>query len=127
MTAISRNSKLAQRGTATAPLAGGTAEPVQLPLQFSAAKRSSGTEGAKLTVPKPNRASDIRIASLDRRLTTREVVLVVGVNRSTIFRWTRSGRFPPKHKSGGWLQSDVERWLSEHARTTGIPTDLNTQ
>jgi predicted DNA-binding transcriptional regulator AlpA len=43
------------------------------------------------------------------------VVLVVGVNRSTIFRWRKAGRFPQKHKSGGYLRSDIEKWLAEHA------------
>ncbi|MEJ1962899.1 MAG: AlpA family phage regulatory protein [Gammaproteobacteria bacterium] len=61
------------------------------------------------------RLLDIRLGSMDQRLSTRDVVLVVGVNRSTIFRWTKIGRFPQRHKSGGWLRSDVERWLAEHA------------
>lgn len=53
-----------------------------------------------------------RIAPMDQRMTTNDVLRVVGVNRSTIFRWTKAGRFPQKHESGGWLRSEVERWLA---------------
>lgn len=49
-------------------------------------------------------------------MTTREVLRIVGVNRSTVFRWMRKGLFPQKHVSGGWLRSDVERWLSVRAK-----------
>jgi predicted DNA-binding transcriptional regulator AlpA len=49
-----------------------------------------------------------RIALLDQRMTTAEVLRVVGVHRVTLFRWTRKGAFPPKHFSGGWLRSDIE-------------------
>jgi predicted DNA-binding transcriptional regulator AlpA len=49
---------------------------------------------------------------LDQRMPTREVLRIVGVNRSTVFRWIRKGLFPQKHVAGGWLRSDVEKWLS---------------
>jgi len=51
-----------------------------------------------------------RFASLDQRMTTTDVLRVVGVNRSTIFRWVKKGTLPQRHASGGWLRSDVERW-----------------
>jgi predicted DNA-binding transcriptional regulator AlpA len=54
-----------------------------------------------------------RFASLDQRMNTTDVLRVVGVNRSTIFRWVKRGIFPQRHASGGWLRSDVEHWLSE--------------
>jgi predicted DNA-binding transcriptional regulator AlpA len=54
-----------------------------------------------------------RLMPLDQRMSTAEVLRVVGVNRSTLFRWTRSGRFPHKHASGGWLRSDIELWLAQ--------------
>jgi predicted DNA-binding transcriptional regulator AlpA len=54
-----------------------------------------------------------RFANLDQRMTTTDVLRVVGVNRSTIFRWTKRGLFPQRHASGGWLRSDVEKWLAE--------------
>ena len=68
--------------------------------------------------PKPRRAvngkSDRpRILALDQRMSTAEVLRVVGVNRSTLFRWIQKGRFPRKHASGGWLRSEIELWLAE--------------
>jgi len=53
-----------------------------------------------------------RFAGMDARLSTSEVVRVVGVNRSTLFRWCKKGAFPQKHISGGWLRSDIERWFA---------------
>lgn len=53
-----------------------------------------------------------RITQLDQRMTTAEVLRVVGVHRATLFRWRRKGTFPAKHVSGGWLRSDIERWLA---------------
>lgn len=58
-----------------------------------------------------------RFANLDQRMTTTDVLRVVGVNRSTIFRWVKRGIFPQRHVSGGWLRSDVEKWLSEKVGT----------
>ena len=55
------------------------------------------------------------MALLDQRMTTAEVLRVVGVHRVTLFRWTRKGTFPPKHIFGGWLRSDIERWLARKA------------
>ncbi len=115
MAVTARNLKLIQRGNPAARLSGGAAEPVQLPLLFSPPKpiETVAPKGAAVSTMK--RLLDIRLGSMDQRLSTRDVVLVVGVNRSTIFRWTKIGRFPQRHKSGGWLRSDVERWLAEHA------------
>lgn len=59
----------------------------------------------------PTSAPD-RLSGLDQRMTTHDVLRILGVNRSTLFRWTRKGLFPAKHVSGGWLRSDVERWFS---------------
>ena len=58
-----------------------------------------------------------RFANLDQRMTTTDVLRVVGVNRSTIFRWVKRGIFPQRHVTGGWLRSDVEKWLSEKVGT----------
>lgn len=112
-----RNSKLTQRGRHVAHVAGGAgAEPVQLSLHFSPPKPVPvPTNHKSSTLEMLKRLPDIRLGSMDQRLSTRDVVLIVGVNRSTIFRWTKAGRFPQKHKSGGWLRSDIEKWLAEHA------------
>jgi predicted DNA-binding transcriptional regulator AlpA len=55
---------------------------------------------------------------LDSRMNTAEVQRVTGVHRTTLYRWTRTGDFPGKHHSGGWLRSDVELWLSR--RTSAL-------
>ena len=48
-------------------------------------------------------------------MTTAQVIRVVGVHRTTLFRWTQLGLFPPKHLLGGWLRSDIEEWLTQRA------------
>ena len=53
-----------------------------------------------------------RFAGMDTRMSTSDVVRVVGVNRSTLFRWCKKGIFPSKHISGGWLRSDIEKWFA---------------
>jgi predicted DNA-binding transcriptional regulator AlpA len=64
----------------------------------------------------PQRPSIIdRLAGMDARMSTSDVVRIIGVNRSTLFRWCKKGLFPPKHISGGWLRSDIEKWFSTKA------------
>jgi len=77
---------------------------MQLPLLFfsTAANRADSA-----------RSDGERLPSLDR-MSTREVLRIINVNRSTLYRWVKKKRFPRKHKSGGWLRADVERWLTEH-------------
>ena len=108
-------SKLAQRGTPPARLAGGAVSPLQLPLPFftpalpeSKSINVRSAHASKSGVGKPA----ARLPTLDG-LTTREVLKVVDVDRSTLFRWVKKRRFPRKHKSGRWLRSDVEKWLAE--------------
>jgi len=82
----------------------------QLPFPFGSPSPSAQPPRPATVVPalpKPE-----RLAHLDQRMSTADVLRVVGVNRSTLFRWTKKGRFPAKHASGGWLRSDVERWLT---------------
>jgi predicted DNA-binding transcriptional regulator AlpA len=90
----------------------GNGHPQQLSLIFDPPESS-----AQCRVPMHNsRAVSVvveRFANLDQRMTTADVLRVVGVNRSTIFRWIKRGLFPQRHASGGWLRSDVERWLAE--------------
>ena len=51
-----------------------------------------------------------------------EVVQLIGVSRSTIYRWMENGEFPRQVSLGGntvaWLESDVEDWIQ---RRIGIP------
>jgi predicted DNA-binding transcriptional regulator AlpA len=85
--------------------------PQQLALTFDPPKGPT-PRPARPEKPHPVTAVE-RFASLDQRMSTTDVLRVVGVNRSTIFRWVKRGLFPQRHASGGWLRSDVERWLSE--------------
>jgi predicted DNA-binding transcriptional regulator AlpA len=110
---------LTGRGHPAARIAGEAEVPTQLPLLFSAPPSAAAPTSRLQVNGNENRAApqdafiNARLPMLDR-LSTREVLRVIGVNRSTLFRWTKKGRFPRKHKSGQWLRADVERWLSEH-------------
>jgi prophage regulatory protein len=111
-----RQSKLRHRGFLAARTAGRAVSPQQLPLPFYATPKAEAT-------PRPNGSERLldpsamkaiaRLPALER-LTVREVLKVVPINRSTLFRWVKNGRFPKRHKAGGWLRSDIEKWLTEH-------------
>jgi len=89
---------------------------VQLPLLLIIPmERTCENEGPQ--APKRSSASD-RFAGMDTRMSTTDVVRVVGVNRSTLFRWCKRGTFRQKHISGGWLRSDVEKWFAMKAEAS---------
>jgi prophage regulatory protein len=56
-------------------------------------------------------------------LREKEVIKVVGLSRTSIWRKERLGTFPRRVKLGaggrviGWLRSDVETWLQQLKRT----------
>jgi prophage regulatory protein len=58
-------------------------------------------------------------------LREKEVIKVVGLSRTSIWRKERLGTFPRRVKLGaggraiGWLRSDVEAWLQELKRIEG--------
>lgn len=83
---------------------------MQLSLALSAPPAGRAKRPIKRALPSVD-----RVALSDLRMTTPEVLRVVGVHRATLFRWMRKGTFPPKHHSGGWLRSDVEHWLSRRS------------
>jgi len=87
--------------------------PQQLPLMFEPPAHSPPHSQSRQKPRPPTTTVVERFASLDQRMTTADVLRVVGVNRSTIFRWVKRGIFPQRHASGGWLRSDVEKWLAE--------------
>lgn len=66
-----------------------------------------------------NASRDARHA--ERVLRTNAVADLVGVTRTTLWRWTKNGHFPPSRIIGptkarpvhGWLESDVSRWLRD--------------
>jgi predicted DNA-binding transcriptional regulator AlpA len=110
------SSKPAQRGAPSGVLAGGAGLPIQLTLPFNATPPidpKPQSNGAEHRPQSPLSKGSVRLPALDR-LTVREVLKIVPINRSTLFRWVNTGRFPKRHKAGGWLRSDVERWLTEH-------------
>jgi predicted DNA-binding transcriptional regulator AlpA len=106
--------RVPKRSSAHSSKENGSAHPQQLALVFEA-PTSSPPRSQSMQKPRPPTAAAAveRFASLDQRMTTTDVLRVVGVNRSTIFRWVKKGTFPQRHASGGWLRSDVERWLAE--------------
>jgi predicted DNA-binding transcriptional regulator AlpA len=55
-----------------------------------------------------------RLGQLDQRMSTNEVLRILGINRSTLYRWRKKRKFPPKHDSGGWRRSDVEKWFADN-------------
>lgn len=57
-----------------------------------------------------------------RILRTPELTKLLGVSRSTLWRWERKGVLPPKRRIGpnvaGWFESDILIWLQ--GRPTGL-------
>ena len=57
-----------------------------------------------------------------RMLRIQELEDRVGVTRSTIDRWERTGRFPARRQLGegavGWLETEVDEWLQSLPRVT---------
>ena len=62
---------------------------------------------------------------LDRVLRPREVVKIVGISRSTLWRYVVAGKFPkpvkPTPSTIGWCQSDMSRWLAQRRAEAGLP------
>lgn len=55
-----------------------------------------------------------------RLLDTSQVLSLVPVSRTTLWRWIDSGEFPRPIKSGGtnlWTNKEVRRWLAKLIRT----------
>ncbi len=46
-----------------------------------------------------------------------EIAAILGVSRTTIYRWSERSDFPKKKQIGPnsvrWLQSEVEEWIQE--------------
>ena len=46
-----------------------------------------------------------------------EVLTMLGISATTIWRWERQGRFPRRLKLGphltGWVKSEVEEWFQQ--------------
>lgn len=56
---------------------------------------------------------------MSRFLRLPQVIQLLGVTESTIYRWEREGSFPKRVKIGpravGWPEKEVERWLEDRA------------
>ena len=50
-------------------------------------------------------------------MTTREIIALVRLSRTSIYRMTRQGRFPPPCSVGNgkirWREDDVRAWMAE--------------
>jgi predicted DNA-binding transcriptional regulator AlpA len=105
-----RVTRLSKRSSRRGAGESADARPQQLSLIFEPATPPRPAAVAKTDIL-PEMAA--RFANMDQRMTTADVLRVVGVDRSTIFRWVKRGIFPSRHASGGWLRSEVETWLAE--------------
>ncbi len=63
----------------------------------------------------------------NRVLRMRDLPQKVGFRPSTIYEMVAAGRFPRPFKlvsggrASGWLESDIDAWLDERARSGGTP------
>ncbi len=68
-------------------------------------------------------ATDLQ-ALPDMILTAAQVLKIVGVNRSTLFRWEQAGLFPRRVLLGkrrvGWLAREVLEWLEQRKADRGV-------
>jgi predicted DNA-binding transcriptional regulator AlpA len=83
-------------------------------LQLSFRSTNGRPPRPKKQEPHSERPLPERIAGIDQVPNTHDIERITGRHRTTIYRWVLAGRFPPKRagSGGGWLRSDVERWLS---------------
>ena len=48
-----------------------------------------------------------------------DITEILGVSKSTIYKWMKEGSFPPGlllgPKTRGWFAEDIENWLSERS------------
>lgn len=53
----------------------------------------------------------------NKLLRINELAAILGVSRTTVYRWSERSDFPKKKQIGPnsvrWLQSDVENWIQE--------------
>ncbi|MDE2761598.1 MAG: AlpA family phage regulatory protein [Gemmatimonadota bacterium] len=56
-----------------------------------------------------------------------EVVEEIGVSKASLYRWIRSGRFPPPIKLGprrvGWRREDVDAWIAGRPNKGSVDED----
>jgi prophage regulatory protein len=61
---------------------------------------------------------------LDRLIRTAELLHLVGLSRSSIWRMQRLGTFPRPRKVGSraiaWSSAEVQQWIESRSRTSGV-------
>ena len=74
-----------------------------------------------MDAPTPTPALDAR-----RWLRARELTQRLGVNKVTVWRWVKAGRFPAPHQLGGtrsvfWSLAEIEAWEASHHAPASPP------
>ena len=61
-------------------------------------------------------------------LTVAQVLTLIGVSYTTLWRWQAQGRFPHRRKLGpnrvGFLRTEVEEWIRSRPQVRGNLDDL---
>ena len=76
---------------------------------------------------KPRRKED-EVKKVKKILREPEVLERVGISRSTLYRWIKSGDFPepvqlgpPGSRAKGWIEEEIEEWLRSRPKCNGFP------
>ena len=69
-----------------------------------------------------------KVEKVKKILREPEVLERVGISRSTLYRWIKSGDFPepvqlgpPGSRAKGWFEEDIEEWLRSRRKCNGFP------
>ncbi|MEM8594377.1 MAG: AlpA family phage regulatory protein [Pseudomonadota bacterium] len=83
-------------------------------LEYTLAQVQGAQKAAESKPERPVSQSSIASSS-ERIIRFKEVQAMVGVSRTTIWRWEMSGKFPMRVSLGagsvGWMKSDVDAWI----------------
>lgn len=83
---------------------------------------------SRIAVPKK-----VRAVTADRLMRIDEVVAIVGLDPSTIFRMEQRGEFPRRRKitrhAVGWVATEIWQWIRQRpvAQLIGAPEDRSTK
>ncbi len=57
--------------------------------------------------------------AIERLLTLKEVINLIGFKKATIYKYIKNGKFPKQIKIGKasrWKLSDIEKWINSHIK-----------